>query len=162
MLGVPKELIEHALKVDSKAIPKKQRLWCFSPDKREAIKKELAKLLAVGFIKEVYHPEWLANPVLVQKKNDNEWRMCVYYTDLNKHCPMDPFGLPHRGGASQRPNWAPAPLTSQNLHWMNSKFDIVHWFNLSITEGRPSLIGWSGSATAPTFLNLLLWEQFSL
>jgi len=44
----------------------------FSPDKREAIKKELAKLLAAGFIKEVYHPEWLANPVLVQKKNNNE------------------------------------------------------------------------------------------
>ena len=44
-------------------------------------------------IKEVYHPEWLANPVLDQKKN-KEWRMCVDYTDLNKHCPKDPFGLP--------------------------------------------------------------------
>jgi hypothetical protein len=47
-----------------------------------------------GFIKEVFHPEWLANPVLVRKKNSNEWRMCVDYTDLNKHCPKDPFGLP--------------------------------------------------------------------
>ena len=65
MLGVPKELIEHALKVNSKATPKKQWLRHFSLDKREAIKKELAKLLAAGFIKEVYHPEWLANPVLV-------------------------------------------------------------------------------------------------
>ena len=62
------ELIEHALKVDPKATPKKQRLRRFSPNKREAIKKELAKLLAVGFIKEVYHPDWLANLVLVQKK----------------------------------------------------------------------------------------------
>jgi hypothetical protein len=42
----------------------------------------------------VYHPEWLDNPVLVLKKNDNEWRMCVDYTDLNKHCPKDPFALP--------------------------------------------------------------------
>ena len=50
MPGVTKELIEYALKVDSKAIPKKQRLRRFSPDKREAIKKELAKLLAAGFI----------------------------------------------------------------------------------------------------------------
>jgi hypothetical protein len=41
----------------------------------------------------VYHPEWLTNPVLV-RKNNNEWRMCVDYTDLNKHCPKDPFGLP--------------------------------------------------------------------
>jgi hypothetical protein len=41
----------------------------------------------------VIHPEWVANPVLVWKKN-NEWRMCVDYTDLNKHCPKDHFGLP--------------------------------------------------------------------
>ena len=45
-----------------------------------------------GFIKEVYHPEWLANLVLVQKKN-KEWRMCIDYTDLNQHCPKDHFGL---------------------------------------------------------------------
>ena len=83
MPGVPKELIEHALKANPKATPKKQRLRRFSPDKREAIKKELAKLLAAGFIKEVYHPEWFANPVLIQKKNNNEWRMCVGYTDRN-------------------------------------------------------------------------------
>jgi hypothetical protein len=54
-------------------------------------KKELAKLLAAGFIREVFHPEWLANPVLVRKKNTNEWRMCVDYTDLNKHCPQGPL-----------------------------------------------------------------------
>jgi hypothetical protein len=42
----------------------------------------------------VYHPEWIGNPILVLKKNNNEWRMCVDYTDLNKHCPKDPFTLP--------------------------------------------------------------------
>lgn len=93
MPGVPKELIEHSLNVDPKATPKRQRLRRFAQDRREAIKKELAKLLAAGFIKEVFHPDWLANPVLVRKKN-NEWRMCVDYTDLNKHCPKNPFGLP--------------------------------------------------------------------
>ena len=94
MPGVPKELIEHSLNVNPTATPKKQRLRRFSAEKREAIKKELAKLLAAGFIKEVYHPEWLANPVLILKKNNNDWRMRVDYTDLNKHCPKDPFGLP--------------------------------------------------------------------
>ena len=54
------------------------------PDKKDAIRVEIKWLLAARFIKEVYHPEWLANPVLVQKKN-KEWRMCVDYTDLNKH-----------------------------------------------------------------------------
>jgi hypothetical protein len=89
MPGVPRELIEHSLNVHPKAVPKKQRLQRFAHDKREAI----AKLLAAGFIKEVIHPEWVANPILVQRKN-NEWRMCVDYTDLNKHCPKDHFGLP--------------------------------------------------------------------
>ena len=49
--------------------------------------------MAAGFIIEVFHPEWLANPVLVLKKNGT-WRMCVDYTDLNKACPADPFALP--------------------------------------------------------------------
>jgi hypothetical protein len=47
----------------------------------------------VGFIKEAIHLEWVANPVLVKKKN-NECGMSVDYTDLNKHCPKDHFGLP--------------------------------------------------------------------
>ena len=39
------------------------------------------------------HPEWLANPVLVLKKNGT-WRMCIDYAGLNKACPKDPFALP--------------------------------------------------------------------
>jgi hypothetical protein len=50
--------------------------------------------MAAGFIREILHPDWLANLVLVQKKNMTEWRMCVDYIDLNKHCPKDSFGLP--------------------------------------------------------------------
>jgi hypothetical protein len=83
---VPRELIEHSLNVHAQAVPKKQRLRRFAQDKREAIKREIAKLLVAGFIKEVIHPEWVDNPIFVKKKN-NEWRMCVDYTDLNKHCP---------------------------------------------------------------------------
>jgi hypothetical protein len=94
MPGVPRELIEHSLNVDPKATPKRQHLRRFADNRRDAIKKELAELLTAGFIREVFHPEWLANPVHVRKKNSNEWRMCVDYTDLNKHCPKDPFGLP--------------------------------------------------------------------
>ena len=41
----------------------------------------------------MYHPDWLDNLVLVRKKN-KEIRMCVDYTDLNKHYPKDSFGLP--------------------------------------------------------------------
>ena len=49
--------------------------------------------MAARVIVEVFHPEWLANPVLVLKKNGTR-RMWVDYTDLNKACPADPFALP--------------------------------------------------------------------
>jgi hypothetical protein len=53
---------------------------------------ELRKFLEARFIKEVFHPTWLANPVLVKK--NGKWRMCVDYTGLNKACPKVPFPLP--------------------------------------------------------------------
>jgi hypothetical protein len=54
---------------------------------------ELSRLLATSFIKEVEHPDCIANLVLVPNKN-GKWRMCVDYTNLNKACPKDPFPLP--------------------------------------------------------------------
>ena len=51
-------------------------------------------MLEANFIKEVYYPKWLANVVMVKKKN-GKWRMCVDFTDLNKACPKDSYPLPH-------------------------------------------------------------------
>ena len=65
MPGIPREVAEHALKIRLGSKPVKQHLRCFDEGKRRTIDKEIAKLLAAGFIKEVYHPEWLANPILV-------------------------------------------------------------------------------------------------
>src|SRR3989337_2874172 len=93
MTGVLRELAGRTLNVDPKFKLVKQFLRCFNEERRKAIGEEVARLLAAGFIIEVFHPEWLANPVLVLKKNGT-WRMCVDYTDLNKACPKDPFGLP--------------------------------------------------------------------
>jgi hypothetical protein len=69
MLGVPTELIEDELHLDPIAKCVKQRLRHFAQDKKDVIKREIARLLDAGFIKEVYHPDWLTNPVLVPKKN---------------------------------------------------------------------------------------------
>jgi hypothetical protein len=61
---------------------------------------EVARLLAVSFIMEVLHPDWLSNTVMVEKKKKDEpaivkiWWMRVDYTNLNKACPKDPFPLP--------------------------------------------------------------------
>ena len=71
----------------------KQHLRYFDDERWKAIGEEIARLLAAGFVKEVFQPEWIANPVLVQKKNGT-WRMCVDYTNLNKACPNVPYLLP--------------------------------------------------------------------
>ena len=93
MPGIPREVAEHALCLVPGSKPAKQRLCCFDDERRGAIGEEVAKLLAAGFIKEVYHFDWLANPVLVKNKT-KKWRMCVDYTGLNKACPKDHFPLP--------------------------------------------------------------------
>ena len=51
-------------------------------------------MTVVNFIWEVYYPGWLANVVMVKKAN-GKWRMCVNFTDLNKACPKDSYPLPH-------------------------------------------------------------------
>ena len=65
MLGILREVIEHALKIRPGFKPVKQRLHRFDEEKCWVIDKQITKLLVAIFIKEVYHPEWLANPVLV-------------------------------------------------------------------------------------------------
>ena len=65
MPGIPREVAEHALKIHSYSKPVQQHLRRFDEEKRRAIGEEIAKLLAAGFIREVSHPEWLANPILV-------------------------------------------------------------------------------------------------
>ena len=43
-------------------------------------------------IKEIFYPEWLANTVVVKKKNE-KWRVCMDFTNLNKACPKDPLPI---------------------------------------------------------------------
>jgi hypothetical protein len=93
MPGIPRDVAEHLLDIRAGARPVKQHLRHFDEEKRRAIGEEVHKLMAAGFIKEVFHPEWLANPVLVKKKG-GKWRMCVDYTGLNKACPKFPYPLP--------------------------------------------------------------------
>jgi hypothetical protein len=93
MKGVSREVVEHKLNIKTGSKLVKQCLRRFNEDKCKAIGEEILKLLSARFICEVYHPEWLANPIHVKKKN-KKWSMCVDYTSLNNACPKDPFPLP--------------------------------------------------------------------
>jgi hypothetical protein len=72
MPDIPRDVAEHSLDIRAGARPVKQHLHRFDEEKRSAIGEEVHKLMAAGFIKEVFHPEWLANHVLVKKKR---WEM---------------------------------------------------------------------------------------
>jgi hypothetical protein len=77
MPGIPSEVAEHSLDILPHAHAMQQRLRRFDEERRRAIGAELRKLLEAGF-----HPTWLANPVLVKKKNGKS-RVCIDYTSLN-------------------------------------------------------------------------------
>jgi hypothetical protein len=82
LVGISRDVIEHRLQVSPNARPKKQKLHKMVEEKVEAMKVEVRMLLDAGFIREVTYPEWLANVVMVKKKN-GKWGMCTNFTDPN-------------------------------------------------------------------------------
>ena len=93
MPGIALEIIQHKLNVNPNKKLVQQRRRVFAPKRDQAITDEVTKLLVAGFIREVHYPKWLANVILVKKAN-GKWRMCMGFTDLNKACPKDSFPLP--------------------------------------------------------------------
>ena len=91
--GVDPDFICHHLNVNPAILPKKQPHRRLSKEHSDAVKEEVNKLKQAGAIKEVFYSEWLANTVVVKKKN-GKWRVCVDFTDLNKAYPKDPFSMP--------------------------------------------------------------------
>ena len=66
-----------------------------SEDRILAAKAKVQRLLDANVIREVKYSEWLANIVLVPKKN-GKMRMCIDFIDLNKACKKDLFPLPRK------------------------------------------------------------------
>ncbi|RVW99982.1 Transposon Ty3-I Gag-Pol polyprotein [Vitis vinifera] len=93
MKGIHPSIASHRLNVFSTTRPVRQRIRRFHPDRQRIIRNEIDKLLEAGFIREVSYPDWLANVVVVPKK-EGKWRVCVDYTNLNNACPKDSFPLP--------------------------------------------------------------------
>ena len=57
-----------------------------------ALNNEVDWLLNADFIREIFYPDWLANPAVVKK--NGKWRVCIDFTGLNRACPKDNFLLP--------------------------------------------------------------------
>ena len=93
MPGIDSSVITHHLNVHPSSKPVRQKKRVFALERDNAIKEEIQKLTTTQFIWEVYYLDWLANVVMVKKAN-GKWRMCVDFTDLNKACPKDSYPLP--------------------------------------------------------------------
>ncbi|XP_013617681.1 PREDICTED: uncharacterized protein LOC106324220 [Brassica oleracea var. oleracea] len=94
MKGIDPAITSHELNVDPTFKPIRQKRRKLGPERSKAVNEEVDRLLDAGFIAKVRYPEWLANPVVVKKKN-GKWCICVDFTDLNKACPKDSHPLPH-------------------------------------------------------------------
>lgn len=71
MHGVPAHIAEHSLDVQKDMRLVKEALDASPQKSVGAIREEIARLLTAGFIWEVAHPKWLANPIMVRKKNNS-------------------------------------------------------------------------------------------
>jgi hypothetical protein len=69
MPGIPRDVIEHKLRIDLvfKLIKQKERRYTL--ERRETTRQEANKLLEVGFIRPVDYSNWLTNLILVEKSD---------------------------------------------------------------------------------------------
>ena len=93
MGGIDPVVITHRVNVSSSFKPVKQKRSSFTPERQKVINEEVGKLLQAGAIREVEYPDWLANVVLIKKEN-GKWWLCIDFTEINKACQKDSFPLP--------------------------------------------------------------------
>jgi len=94
LYSVDPQVAIHKLSIYKEAKYVSQKKRKLDEERRLAARVEADKLLNTCFIEEAHYTTWLSNVVLVKKTN-GKWRMCVDYTDLNKACPRDAYPLPN-------------------------------------------------------------------
>lgn len=91
--GIAHTSTEHKLGVAPEAHLVRLKMCHLRAERREAANVEIEKLLRARFIRPVRYPTWLSNVIMV-KKTDSTWRMCVDFTNLNKPCLKDNYPIP--------------------------------------------------------------------
>ena len=80
----------------------------------EVIQSEVKKLIDFGFIRDEQHPDWMANIILITKKNGKIW-VCIDFRDLNEACSKDE---------------SPLLITDVMINWVRT--DVFHGWILGI------------------------------
>ena len=94
MPGLDTDIVVYRLPLKEECTPVKKKLRRVKPEILLKIKEKVKKQLDTGFLQVSKYPQWVANIVLVSKK-DGKLRICVDYRDLNRASLKDNFPLPH-------------------------------------------------------------------
>ena len=109
MGGIDPVVITYKMNINPSFKPIKQKRRSFAPERQKAINEAVNKLLQAKAIREVEYPDWLANVVLVKKAN-GKWQLCIDFTNVNRACPNNSFPLTSDRPDSGCHNW---PRSSQ-------------------------------------------------
>ncbi|GKB37575.1 reverse transcriptase domain-containing protein [Tanacetum coccineum] len=93
MTGIPRRIIEHILNVNPSVEPIAQKRRVLASNRSQAVTKKVEEWVKAGIVRLVRYPTWISNLVLV-KKGDRSWRMCIDFKNLNSPCPKDYYPLP--------------------------------------------------------------------
>ncbi|XP_058111240.1 uncharacterized protein LOC131254266 [Magnolia sinica] len=118
MPGISPDVMVHRMNVDPDHKPVKKKRRPFDAELCEAIADEVFVLLSAGFIEEVHYPDWIANVVIVKKAN-GKWWVCVDYSDPNKVCLKGSFLL----------SWIDQLVDSTVGHELRSFLDAYSGYN---------------------------------
>ncbi|GJX70224.1 hypothetical protein Tco_0307395 [Tanacetum coccineum] len=86
--GIPRAITEHITDTYPHIEPKAQKKRSLALNKRKVVTDEVNELLKAGIVRRVRYPTWVVNLMLI-KKVDGSWRMCIDFKDLNKAYPKD-------------------------------------------------------------------------
>jgi hypothetical protein len=93
LIGLPPNCShDHSITLKSDAQPVCMRPYRYPYFQKEEIEKIVAELLLSGVIRPSQSP--FSSPVLLVKKADGSWRMCIDYRTLNKETIKDKFPIP--------------------------------------------------------------------
>nr|XP_027083907.1 uncharacterized protein LOC113706223 [Coffea arabica] len=92
--GLPPEReLDHQITLKPGAEPFKLKPYRYPYAHKSEIEKQVAEMLTNGIVKHSCSP--FASPVLLVKKKDNTWRLCVDYRKLNELTVKDRFPIPN-------------------------------------------------------------------